>query len=48
MSGEAQSFYRYITFPETYKAEYRENNRLTLLVNRMLKQMRQQAGIVFS
>lgn len=48
MSGEAQNFYRYITFPETYKAEYRENNRLTLLVNRLLRQMRQQAGIVFS
>lgn len=48
MSGEAQSFYRYITFPETYKSEYRENNGLTLLVNRLLKQMRQQAGIKFS
>lgn len=48
MSGEAESFYRYITFPETYKAEYRENSRLTLLVNRLLQQMRQQAGIVFS
>ena len=48
MSGEAKSFYHYITFPETYKMEYQENNRLTLLVNRMLKQMRQQAGIRFS
>lgn len=48
MSGEVQSFYHYITFPETYKVEYQEKSRLTLQVNRLLKQMRQQAGIVFS
>ncbi len=47
MSKEAQSFYNYITSPERYQTEYRENNRLTLLVNQLLKQMRKQAGIVF-
>ncbi len=48
MSGEAKSFYNYITDFESYKDEYFKCQKITLSVNKSLKVMREQAGIIFN
>lgn len=47
MKNEAEAFYRYITDFDNYKEEYFKNSEITLTVNRVLKEMRDQAGISF-
>ncbi len=47
MSYEAKSFYNYITDFEKYKDEYYENNKITLTVSKIMKKMRDNAGISF-
>ncbi len=47
MSYEAKSFYNYITDFPKYKDEYYENNEITLKVSKIMKEMREKAGISF-
>ena len=47
MGAEALSFYRYITEPEKYAEHYAYCSRMAMDVNRMLEDLRNEAGIRF-
>lgn len=47
MGCEAKDFYRYITEPDEFKAEYQRCSELSLAVSTLMEQIRKQAGIRF-
>jgi predicted dehydrogenase len=47
MSGEARSFYNYVTNPEKYRKEYEYASDLAIKVSETMELMREQAGIKF-